>query len=80
MITAIARITDSMHEKLALCHYGRKMLCCMQAYGFERSFCQFFQLQSEQGTAVLMLQNSTLLISSQDSFKDCVRGRVQSPY
>ena len=69
MITAIARITDSMHEKLALCHYGRKMLCCMQAYGFERSFCQFFQLQSEQGTAVLMLQNSTLLISSQDSFK-----------
>ncbi|MBR5370583.1 MAG: GNAT family N-acetyltransferase [Oscillospiraceae bacterium] len=68
MITAIIRITDATREKLAVCHYGRKMLCCMQAYGFERSFCQFFMLQSDSGAAILMLQNSTLLISSQDDF------------
>lgn len=53
---------------LACCHYGRKILSCLTAYGTGYSFCRFFELEAGDRSAWLMLQNSTLLISSQDDF------------
>ncbi|MCR5305154.1 MAG: N-acetyltransferase [Oscillospiraceae bacterium] len=53
---------------LSVCHYGRKILSCLSAYGTKYSFCRFFVLSSGQHRAWMMLQNSTLLISSQADF------------
>ena len=67
----IAEITKSGavdRKALAVCHYGRKILSCLLAYGTSYSFCRFFRLHTNGHTAWLMLQNSTLLISSQEDF------------
>lgn len=58
------------HDILAVCHYGRKMLTCLAAYGTEYDFCRFFLIESHSKQAWMMLQNSTLIISSDDDFSD----------
>lgn len=69
----IAQITEPKRldlQMLAGCHYGRKMLSNLAAYGTEYDFCRFFVLSSHGMTAWLMLQNSTLLVSSSDDFSE----------
>ena len=68
MITEIQRKSEVDRKSLSVCHYGRKILCCLVAYGTKYSFCRFFRLRSHDQTAWMMLQNSTLLISSQADF------------
>ncbi len=70
MITEVHAVDPPMQTALAACHYGRKMLICIQAYGTQYSFCRFFRLSAGEKTAWMMLQNSTMLISSQDDFTD----------
>ncbi len=53
---------------LSVCHYGRKMLTCLAAYGTKYDFCRFFELESNGRRAWMMLQNSTLIISAVDDF------------
>lgn len=55
-------------ETLAVCHYGRKLLTCLLAYGIHYDFCSFYQLEHHGNNAWLMLQNSTLMMSAQDDF------------
>lgn len=71
MISEITSEKDIDKAFLAPCHYGRKMLSCLKGYGIRYHFCRFFQLKEAGKTAYLMLQNSTLLISSQDDFSGC---------
>lgn len=68
MITELKRQTDIDRRSLAGCHYGRKILCNLVAYGTKYSFCRFFRIRSHDKVAWMMLQNSTLLISSQADF------------
>lgn len=68
MITELIRETDIDRRSLSVCHYGRKILCNLVAYGTKYSFCRFFLLRSHDKNAWMMLQNSTLLISSQADF------------
>ena len=68
MIREMTRRSAAAADALSKCHYGRKILSCMTAYGVKYSFCRFFSLKSHGKTAYMMLQNSTLLISSQDDF------------
>ncbi|MCQ2416306.1 MAG: N-acetyltransferase [Oscillospiraceae bacterium] len=70
MIIEIQHASDVKRKSLSGCHYGRKILSCLVAYGTKYSFCRFFCLESHQRFAWMMLQNSTLLISSQDDFTD----------
>lgn len=60
-ITARSQIDEAM---LRQCHYGRKMLSLLDGYGIGYDFCRFFLLSGGEKSAVLMLQNSTLLVSS----------------
>ena len=53
---------------LSVCHYGRKMLTCLAAYGTQYDFCRFFELESGGRHAWMMLQNSTLIVSAVDDF------------
>ncbi|MDD5947390.1 MAG: GNAT family N-acetyltransferase [Oscillospiraceae bacterium] len=67
----IRQLTDDRtvnKEWLAVCHYGRKMLTCLAAYGTNYDFCRFFELESGGKHAWMMLQNSTLIISAVDDF------------
>ncbi len=69
----IAQITEPKRldlQMLAACHYGRKMLSNLAAYGTDYDFCRFFALTSGSRTAWLMLQNSTLLVSTQEDFSE----------
>lgn len=68
MITQVTEPRRLDLQMLAKCHYGRKMLSNLAAYGTEYDFCRFFVLKSRGSTAWLMLQNSTLLISTQEDF------------
>ena len=68
MISELRRQTEVDRKSLAVCHYGRKILCNLVAYGTKYSFCRFFRLKSHDKTAWMMLQNSTLLISTQADF------------
>lgn len=68
MITEIQKANSVDRDALAQCHYGRKILSCLLAYGTSYSFCRFFRLESGSKTAWMMLQNSTLLASTQDDF------------
>jgi len=68
MITEMLRSREADKTALSVCHYGRKMLCNLVAYGTRYSFCRFFRLRTHGKTAFLMLQNSTLLVSSQEDF------------
>ncbi len=70
MIAEIQSISLIDREMLRVCHYGRKMLSCLEGYGIGYSFCHFFRLTDHGATAYLMLQNSTLLISTQDDFSE----------
>ncbi|MCQ2434160.1 MAG: N-acetyltransferase [Oscillospiraceae bacterium] len=71
MIVEIQNAAQLDKEMLRPCHYGRKMLSCYEGYGIGYDFCRFFSLTDKGKSAVLMLQNSTLLVSSQDDFSDC---------
>ena len=71
MIREIANASAVDVGALACCHYGRKILSCLTAYGTGYSFCRFFALSEGDHTAWMMLQNSTLLISTQDDFCGC---------
>lgn len=55
-------------ETLAVCHYGRKILTCLAAYGTSYDFCRFYAVEGGGKRAWMMLQNSTLLISSVQDF------------
>ncbi len=68
MISEITAEKEMDRAFLAPCHYGRKMLSCLNGYGVGYSFCRFFLLHDNEKKAYLMLQNSTLLVSSQDDF------------
>ena len=68
MIRALRTPAAINTAALSACHYGRKILSCLSAYGIKYSFCRFFVLESGTKRAWLMFQNSTLLISSQDDF------------
>lgn len=68
MISELKRATELDRQSLAVCHYGRQILCNMVAYGTKYSFCRFFRLRSHDKTAWMMLKNSTLLISTQADF------------
>lgn len=68
MISELKRATELDRKSLAVCHYGRQILCNMVAYGTKYSFCRFFRLRSHDKTAWMMLKNSTLLISTQADF------------
>ena len=70
MIAELRRQTEIDRKSLAVCHYGRKILCNMVAYGTKYSFCRFFRLRSHDKTAWMMLQNSTLLVSTQADFSN----------
>ncbi len=70
MITELKRPSEIDRRSLAVCHYGRKILCNLVAYGTKYSFCRFFRIRSQDKTGWLMLQNSTLLISSQADFSN----------
>ena len=77
MITEITKEREVSRKALAECHYGRKILCCLLAYGTAYSFCRFFALRSGGKTAWMMLQNSTLLISSRDDFTGDAEAAVE---
>ena len=68
MIREMTRPRDIRRRAMSKCHYGRKILSCLDAYGTGYAFCRFFRLTSGEHTAWMMLQNSTLLISSGDDF------------
>ena len=68
MIAELRRQTEIDRKSLAICHYGRKILCNLVAYGTKYSFCRFFRLRSHDKVAWMMLQNSTLLVSTQADF------------
>ena len=77
MITEMQRSREADKAALSVCHYGRKMLCNLVAYGTKYSFCRFFRLKSHGKTAFLMLQNSTLLVSSQEDFTGDAEAAVE---
>jgi GNAT superfamily N-acetyltransferase len=68
MITQVTEPRRLDLQMLAKCHYGRKMLSNLAAYGTDFAYCRFFTLKSCGRTAWLMLQNSTLLVSTQADF------------
>ena len=70
MITEVQKKSEIDRSSLSRCHYGRKILCCLAAYGTKYNFCRFFRLRSHDQSAWMMLQNSTLLISSQADFSN----------